>query len=990
MRDAPWWNTTRRKLLLSALGVSLLAVVFSVHVTHADSNGALADLGTWVLQNIISILQDLIAFLLSMVLFFITGLVSVAKYSNFVNAYPVTIGWVLVRDVVNMFFIVVLLVIAFSTIIGYEPFRYEKYLPKLLLMAVLVNFSKTLVGALIDFSQVLTITFVNGFQAAAAGNFINMFKLNGIVNLKGAPISPQSVADSQLDSNLNLFYSCLLGVLMLVITASVVGILFIYMVVRIIGLWILLIFSPIAFFALALPDKIQGSLTVFTKEWWGRLTALISGGPIVAFFLWLALATAQGGNGTFSQVVTQNESAADQANVHVGIADAGTPEQLGGFAVAIIMLLMGLQQALSSTKAVSDQAVPLAKAVGGLALGAAKGAARRSVQVGAWTGQKAFNKFDATTKLSENIGKGAANRARNLSAIAQNKDASLLQRASAGFSASIYGAIGNSAARVSGARKEAYSKNAEEKLKGLSTSQQIAYLESNAAALTTSKEEKAILLAKARKLTLTRTGQEVIKKDLEAEYDDVTPAVKRGKSEKESDFKLREKENEENKKTFVEARLKERLADLTEKSKTYAKDTGDEETFGKLEDEQEKDASKSNDLKDIKKNMQKTDMRTVLRTKKVDSFRDIDEAIAALLAAGVINERGEEIPGYDDPENEAYQELMKSKERREIIEQQRAFLDTATGKEHMKLALAVMHGDESKKDAALNSRHYLTKSGEMVNVKTGKFADMTVTRTPPPPPEHQVNLNEVDITESEVIAGRRPRAGGGSDTVLTVDSPVTDVAAGVVGAVVGAVVAGATGSTPAPRPTLDMPEPPTSGSTPPSSPPPPISAKVLGQLKFETQEALKEALQEVGQSPSEQHIEFFGNRLAQPDQIDYSTLNIPKKDALQYSAAVLSNKLTQTIATLSEELKTMAVDEAKEQQKVIKQFEEQRKKYTEVRDRAIAEIQKDTPRDQKEFDIVKDHIETATKDVADRTKKLAELEQRYAAAQAAKKPPTTT
>jgi len=41
-----------------------------------------------------------------------------------------------------------------------------------LLFALLVNFSRTIAGIFIDISQLIMLTFVNGFAQAAGGNFV--------------------------------------------------------------------------------------------------------------------------------------------------------------------------------------------------------------------------------------------------------------------------------------------------------------------------------------------------------------------------------------------------------------------------------------------------------------------------------------------------------------------------------------------------------------------------------------------------------------------------------------------------------------------------------------------------------------------------------------------------------------------------------------------------------------------------------------------------
>ncbi|MFH2104651.1 MAG: hypothetical protein ABII72_00235, partial [Parcubacteria group bacterium] len=80
---------------------------------------------------------------------------------DIINDPVVIAGWGITRDVLNMFFVISLLVIAFATILRIETYQYKALLPKLIYAALLVNFSKTIAGVFIDFSNVLMMTFIN-------------------------------------------------------------------------------------------------------------------------------------------------------------------------------------------------------------------------------------------------------------------------------------------------------------------------------------------------------------------------------------------------------------------------------------------------------------------------------------------------------------------------------------------------------------------------------------------------------------------------------------------------------------------------------------------------------------------------------------------------------------------------------------------------------------------------------------------------------------
>ena len=63
----------------------------------------------------------------------------------------VKLGWGIVRDFSNLFFIVVIMIIAFATILQLETYGMKALLPKLIAIALLINFSLAICGFLIYF-----------------------------------------------------------------------------------------------------------------------------------------------------------------------------------------------------------------------------------------------------------------------------------------------------------------------------------------------------------------------------------------------------------------------------------------------------------------------------------------------------------------------------------------------------------------------------------------------------------------------------------------------------------------------------------------------------------------------------------------------------------------------------------------------------------------------------------------------------------------------
>ncbi len=262
-------------------------------------------------------------------------IVQIAQYNDFLNAAAVEKGWVIVRDVANMFFIIVLLVIAFGTLFRIEKYRFNELLRKVIIMAVLVNFSKLITGIFIDLMQVIMLTFVNAFADTAAGNLTSSVGLRKFLALdpsKGEEVSHLAIAAT-------LF----LGVLMMAVLCVVTVVYAIVFLIRIIALWVLTILSPLAYLLSAFPDTQS-----YAQRWWKEFWKYASIGPILAFFLWLSLTITQVEGGKTSTLITGSTTASDprfeagEGAISAGISEISTSEGILSFLVSIILLVVSL------------------------------------------------------------------------------------------------------------------------------------------------------------------------------------------------------------------------------------------------------------------------------------------------------------------------------------------------------------------------------------------------------------------------------------------------------------------------------------------------------------------------------------------------------------------------------------------------------------------------------------------------------------------------
>lgn len=247
-------------------------------VTQAGIGESIGDLlvniVSWLLYQIIYVFSQLLLIAISI-------LIKVAGFNEFVDANVVQIGWVIMRDVANLIIVIALLIIAFYTTINKKSYHYQTMLPKLILAAILVNFSKSIAGILIDLSQVLMMYFVHAFESIAAGNITYGF---GIEDIIGVSKTLQGVEGAEVN-DWTVLGSVALGVILVTFALGVIVSMAIMLLARIVRIWLLIIFSPLAYVSNLIPGGLQG----LSSKWWGDFSKQLTFGPTLAFLFWLAM-----------------------------------------------------------------------------------------------------------------------------------------------------------------------------------------------------------------------------------------------------------------------------------------------------------------------------------------------------------------------------------------------------------------------------------------------------------------------------------------------------------------------------------------------------------------------------------------------------------------------------------------------------------------------------------------------------------------------------
>jgi len=206
--------------------------------------------------------------------------------------------WKIMRDMANMAFIVALVIAAFATIFNtfsssmafFKGMNWQQTLVKLLISAVLINFSLTLGVLVLDIAQVPTNMLLRsmGDIAGNLGNGLNPSQFmvgsigdaNGVANLTGV----FDKAGGALDATGGALISLIFGIVLLgsFLVCIFTGIAFI--IYRIPMIWMLLMFSPLIWVARIFP----GGEKSFS-DWWSKLIGWAFFLPYYFFFVYLAL-----------------------------------------------------------------------------------------------------------------------------------------------------------------------------------------------------------------------------------------------------------------------------------------------------------------------------------------------------------------------------------------------------------------------------------------------------------------------------------------------------------------------------------------------------------------------------------------------------------------------------------------------------------------------------------------------------------------------------
>ena len=223
-----------------------------------------------VLLLIPTLIINIIKLILGFILFIVIELFNLVTNIK-VSEGPAKTGFDITLQLANIGFVIAIIVIGFATILRKESYAMKKALPKLIIVAILINFSFFLANAAINFSDELTKVFSTSLSAKTFEfRGFRQEYTSGLGGLAAIILSPLF----ELIFNVLLIFAVLAATVMFII--------------RYVWLSLLIIGLPIALLLSIFPDLSIGGAGGAWKQWFEKFTSWLIFGPVAMFFIWLS------------------------------------------------------------------------------------------------------------------------------------------------------------------------------------------------------------------------------------------------------------------------------------------------------------------------------------------------------------------------------------------------------------------------------------------------------------------------------------------------------------------------------------------------------------------------------------------------------------------------------------------------------------------------------------------------------------------------------
>ena len=268
-------------------------------------------------------------------------------------------GWRMIRDFLNIFFILVLLFSAFCTIFQVAKYHLKKIILTLVIMALLVNFSFPIARFIIDAGNVPMYYFFQQIASVAGGGSGSsisqaLVQPSGSIETESglqAFMLPKIGGYGDITGTEVLTFRLLAAIIFVFLFAITLLVMAVLLVIRILVLAILIIFAPVGFVASIFPG-----FSKYADDWWTTLFKQSFSGTVMAFMILISIYIMKeaqlGVMKSLKENVTKNTIGGDFSQVIV----AGVT-----LAIPIVLLWIGIISAQKIGAMGAEQASKIGK-----------------------------------------------------------------------------------------------------------------------------------------------------------------------------------------------------------------------------------------------------------------------------------------------------------------------------------------------------------------------------------------------------------------------------------------------------------------------------------------------------------------------------------------------------------------------------------------------------------------------------------------------------
>jgi len=358
-------SSKTRKITIAVCSSLLLAGgIFILSASPARAEGwfgipTVSEFVNSVLGMIANVIFKMASFF---VLISATLLEFVFGIEKFTGVAAVNAGWQVCRDIVNIGFVLVLLILAFDSVLQLNKYQIKTILPRLIIAALLINFSLVFCVMIIDFAQIAT----HYFYTAAIGSSPSGLsgQLANALNIQSVFTEPANWGDKIKQAGndaSSIIIGILFGTAILLIAAFSLAAAAIFFIYRIVRLWLLMIFAPIAWVSMIVPGAPQ--IGGYWGKWWVDFLKWAFFAPVYMFFIYLAIMIASS-----APIASNSPAAVDQINSLISTNTSGFFAngiyKILQYIAIVLILILGLRFAQESGAAGAGMVMKMATDTG--------------------------------------------------------------------------------------------------------------------------------------------------------------------------------------------------------------------------------------------------------------------------------------------------------------------------------------------------------------------------------------------------------------------------------------------------------------------------------------------------------------------------------------------------------------------------------------------------------------------------------------------------